>query len=70
MEENGCVFLPAAGNRSGFHVDYVGVRGYYWSSTAFHDDVYRVDFNSSHVFPDFSEPRRSGCSVRLITESN
>lgn len=69
MEENGCVFLPAAGNRSFSNVDDVGVRGYYWSSTAFHgDDVYRVDFNSSHVFPDYSEPRCSGCSVRLITE--
>lgn len=33
MEENGAVFLPAAGFRYGTEVHYVESVGYYWSST-------------------------------------
>ncbi len=70
MEENGCVFLPAAGYRIGSHVYDVGDGGYYWSSTALGEfSAYSVSFISYDVYPDFRDLRYSGFSVRLITES-
>lgn len=72
MEENGCVFLPAAGRRDGFDVNFVGDFGCYWSSTANDEDyAYGVDFDSYFVHPVHPVNygfRSSGYSVRLITE--
>ena len=38
MEENGALFLPAAGGRSGTGFSQVGSGGFYWSSSPSHDD--------------------------------
>ena len=65
----GVVFLPAAGSRDGSDVDFVGDYGYYWSSAA--DDelnAYRVLFGSRDVYPDSSDLRFFGFSVRLVTD--
>ena len=64
-----CVFLPAAGFRSGSNVKFVG-SGYYWPSTAKDGgNAYYVLFNSSDVIYGKSVGRFGGYSVRLITES-
>ena len=70
MEENGCVFLPAAGFRFSGGVEFVGVMGHYWSSTAVDEDyAYSVSFDSSDVVvPRPDADRNTGFSVRLITE--
>lgn len=68
-EAAGLVCLPAAGYRNGSDVDLVGSKGFYWSSSAFGSaHAYIVYFNSSNVSPDYYDGRRSGDSVRLITE--
>ena len=73
MEENGCVFLPAAGVRSAknstVNVSSVGVNGNYWSSTAKGSSgAYRVSFSSGSVSPEGDTARSNGYSVRLVTE--
>ena len=69
MEENGCVFLPAAGYRHGSNVSTVGVLVLYWSSTATDsDNAYGVDLDSRYVVPGYSDYCDHGYSVRLITE--
>ena len=67
MEAAGCVFLPAAGRRRWTSVDYVGSRGYYWSSTCSNSDLaYRLLFGSGYVLPQYDYGRRyNGFSVRL-----
>ena len=71
VAKNGnAVFLPTAGYRLGSDVDYVGSRGYYWSSSASgSDNAYYVRFYFNHVEPDKIANRYGGFSVRLITES-
>ena len=71
LEAAGCVFLPAAGGRSGSDVWYDGEWGNYWSSTAYDevDKAYNVCFNSGSVATDSHDDRSFGYSVRLITES-
>lgn len=69
MESAGCVFLPAAGYRSGSPVDEAGTFGYYWSSTANGtDNAYIVYFGSRVLNPAFDNIRDLGCSVRLVRE--
>ena len=69
MESAGCVFLPAAGSRSGSNVTSVGTWGYYYSSTAVDANyAYRVYFERPDVGTDRFEYRAIGYSVRLITE--
>lgn len=67
LEAAGCVFLPAAGYRSGNEVRDVGSYGRYWSST-YYDSyrAYRVAFDSSHVVQSNDGNRYIGCSVRLV----
>ena len=69
MESAGCVFLPAAGYRSGTSVYNVGSIGRYWSST--HDDTNKAKymrFQSTAVDPADSYSRRNGLSVRLVQD--
>lgn len=66
MEENGCVFLPAAGNRSIAEVG--GGGGGFWSSTALDKgDSYLLIFKDS-LLVVIDDLRSLGYSVRLVTE--
>lgn len=68
MEENGAVFLPAAGYRGGSSDYYVGSNGYYWSSTSHESDAnnaYSVYFYSGYLGPQNNYYRYDGFSVRL-----
>ena len=67
MEQQGAVFICAAGQRTGNSIKYIGVRGYYWSSThggthgakGFHFDQETLGANSMFI-------RCDGASVRLV----
>ena len=75
MEDNGAVFLPAAGVRNGTDVRRVGSIGIFWSSTPYdkstHYDendayVYLFCFNSHDLGPQYDDKRYLGFSVRLV----
>ena len=67
FEDAGCVFLPAAGYRSGPYVYDVGSLGDYWSSTASSaSNAYYVRFISGTVNPANNSSRSRGYSVRLV----
>ena len=71
LEVAGCVFLPAAGSRTGTTVDNVGSLGYYWSSS-FHGTKPDVAFNvlvtSDNLLPQYYNDRCYGYSVRLVCQ--
>ncbi|MBP3354084.1 MAG: hypothetical protein J6L02_05475 [Bacteroidales bacterium] len=64
------IFLPAAGSRRGSGLNYVGSRGYYWSSSLLTSDsnlAYDVYFDSDDV--DWGSVYRcNGQSVRPVCE--
>ena len=69
MEDAGCVFLPAAGNRSNKTVYSDGSSGNYWTSTSYSDTEARsIFFNASSLSYGFSSyaDRKGGLSVRLV----
>ena len=75
LQDNGCVFLPAAGNRDGdpsspnlAKVNLVGYSGYYWSASPYDNKANDLRFGGSNVKPDASDARSSAQSVRLVTE--
>ncbi|MBO6307055.1 MAG: hypothetical protein J6M55_06075 [Paludibacteraceae bacterium] len=74
LEAKGCVFLPAAGQRSGTTVDErteINSKGYYWSSTAENNTnaYYGFAFKSSEFTTSLeSTSRRYGLSVRLVKD--
>ena len=69
FESAGCVFLPAAGFRSGTSVYYAGSRGYYWSSSpGFTNDAYRVYFTPVGLYPADGYDCYVGFNVRLVRE--
>lgn len=77
LESKGCVFLPAAGGRGGSSggsgVGNVGSRGYYWSSTPYSGNVNHacnVIFYSGYMYPQHSNRRYYGFSVRLARDVN
>ena len=69
FEANGCVFLPAAGER--YNKTYTNDRqGYYWSSSAYSDSTsYHISFNDN-TLNDSPYKRSSGSSVRLVSYAN
>ncbi|MBQ4390419.1 MAG: leucine-rich repeat domain-containing protein [Paludibacteraceae bacterium] len=80
LQTKGCVFLPAAGYRSGTSVDFVGDGGYYWSSTSsyYHSSYYAIAYGpsfeagiylGSNVEPNGGGERYTGRSVRLVSET-
>ena len=71
LEDQGCVFLPAAGYRGGTSVSSVGSNGYYWSSTS-SDGMYAyyIDFDGSNVNPARRHARSYGYPVRLVKNAN
>lgn len=73
FENAGCVFLPAAGYRSGSSVNNVGTIGYYWSSTPSSDSPTLADyvgFNANVLSPVIVYYRHGGYSVRLVQEQH
>ena len=77
LQNNGCVFLPAAGYRIGApgfpnpaRVNNVGLNGCYWSASPIVDfDAYDLHFDSDNVSPSNGDARLRAQSVRLVTES-
>lgn len=71
LEGKGCVFLPAAGFRSGSTVSYAGVHGSYWSSSPYAsyeaDKAYDVYFGNVLSLPRETQ-RFLGSSVRLAKD--
>ena len=72
LEAMGCVFLPAAGYRSGTSGANVKLHGNYWSSTNYvSGTVYYLVFHNSGsglVEPSHIDPRCWGRSVRLVKD--
>ena len=69
MEDNGAVFLPAAGYRYGTDVYGVGSIGFYWSSTPYDEDLaYHLYFYSYGLYPQGYYDRYDGRSVRLVQD--
>ncbi len=69
MEAAGCVFLPAAGSRNEGSVGGVGESGYYWHSTAAHNDgAQYVYFDYDELYVTQSSSRYFGLSVRLVRQ--
>ena len=68
LEQQGAVFLPAAGVRSGTRIDYVGSDGVYWSASYYDSNsaAYDMGFNDSHMIPSGTGGRGYGFSVRLV----
>ena len=66
-----CIFLPAAGFRSGSSLYYAGYNGYYWSSTPYDDDyndilAYYLDFGNGIEYVGIYN-RSSGQTVRPVS---
>ena len=69
LETKGCVFLPAAGDRSATNVYAVGNYGYYYSSTNYGvGTAYYLKFTSTSLDKGWSD-RYYGCSVRLVIQA-
>lgn len=68
LEGQGCVFLPAAGSRSGASVINVGVGVLYWSSTAASNTQAYYVGGSTSAISVYSNNRYRGYSVRLVQD--
>ncbi len=70
LENDGCVFLPAAGKRQGVAVSDVEEKGNYWSCIGRNAvDAYKVDFSAGEVKrPNVNCSRAYGFSVRLVQD--
>ena len=69
MESAGCVFLPAAGCRSGSSVDKLGTFGYFWSATPRGtDSANYVFFKSDDLAFTNYDFLWFACSVRLVRQ--
>ena len=67
MENNGAVFLPAAGDRYRTDLYGVGSYGLYWSASPFGtNDAYYLGFGSDDLGPQSGSGRGDGRSVRLV----
>ncbi len=67
LEQHGAVFLPAAGERYGTSVCYVGSDGSYWSASYLSSyDACGVYFDGSDLGPLYISNRCNGLSVRLV----
>ncbi len=67
LETKGCVFMPAAGYRTGTEGGGAGDRGRYWLAAEKGDDsAYSSFFGTASGNPDNDYYRRFGRSVRLV----
>ena len=70
LENAGCAFLPAPGDRLGSSVDYVGLYGDYWSATYKDNDfIYSLKFGRGSLATG-PYGRCVGLSVRLVQDTN
>ena len=69
LEAKGCVFLPAAGYRSGATVLGPDTYGYYWSASAADlQHAYKLEFGGAGLDPSAACDRFLGLAVRLVKE--
>ena len=71
MEAAGAVFLPAAGNRFGTRVYFVGNWGWYWSSSPFFhvSAAFYMKFDSGELGATYNNDRQGGFSVRPVQDN-
>ena len=70
FEDNGAVFLPAAGHRVDSFMRFVGSEGNYWSSTIDSGNrVYLVSFDDAYISTKYTDYNTNGLSVRLVCDS-
>ena len=70
LEQHGAVFLPAAGDRSGTSVSFVGSVGLYWSASCRDSGrAWVVYVDGSDLNADNYSNRYFGQSVRLVRSS-
>ena len=68
IDNNGLLFLPAAGSRNGTSLSNVGSSGYYWSTTSSSGtNAYTVYFHTTVFYSAGSGNRYGGVSVRLAS---
>jgi len=71
LHDAGAVFLPAAGNRNGTSINFVGICGYYWStSCSSNNGAFYVYFIDSSLSTNTGCNRYYGFSVRLVCTAN
>ena len=72
LENNGAVFIPSSGGRTGDQYMSNGYHGYYWSTTSYDDhSSYSVCFsNSGVILCDYWISRTYGWSVRLVQDAH
>ena len=71
LETKGCVFMPAAGYRTGSEGGGAGDRGRYWLATEKGDNsAYSSFFGTASGDSDNDYYRRFGRSVRLVYNAN
>ena len=69
LEAKGCIFLPAAGYRSGATVLGPDTYGYYWSASAADlQHAYKLEFGGAGLDPSAACDRFLGLAVRLVKE--
>ncbi len=70
LENAGCAFLPACGERLGVIPNYTGNKGDYWSSTSGFDHTlaYNMNFEDGNITTDHAYRRQYGYSVRLVMD--
>jgi len=67
FEENGAVFLPAAGYRIEASISNTGYLGLYWSGSYYSSSIANsVHFVENSLNPSRNSFRTYGCSVRLV----
>lgn len=75
LKQYGVVFLPAAGRRFGETVNDVMSYGYTWSASYVNSPVdythaHSMYFTNRYYSTGFENPRYTGCSVRLVQDTN
>ena len=68
MEKAGALFLPAAGGRDGSYIGSVGIKGSYWSSTAYTTHGHFISFEVGSEPVTYYSIHGYGKSVRLVKD--
>ncbi len=70
MEDNGAIFLPAAGRLENSNTQKVGDNGHYWSSTTYNtDNAFDVYYTLGEMHANDNKSRSNGLSVRLVRQN-